>query len=123
MNTDKIYAEAIANEYSVKTSRKAIALQKLDRRVKRSARIAAVTVGITSLLLNILGLALLTELFFSADSACKVFGIVLYAIGVIGMAIAPLLYQKVFECHKRENAYDVVELAKEIIKNSKNLTF
>ncbi len=27
MNTDKIYAEAIANEYSVKASRKVIALQ------------------------------------------------------------------------------------------------
>ncbi len=55
MNTDKIYAEAVANEYSVKASRKVVALQKLDRWVKRPARIAAVAVGISSLLLNTLG--------------------------------------------------------------------
>ncbi len=123
MNTDKIYAEVIANEYSAKISRKVIALQKLDKWVKHPARIAAVSLGITSLLLNILGLALLTELFLSADTVYKLFGIVLYAIGIIGMATSPLIYKKVFEYRKRENAYDVVELAKEIIKNSENLTF
>ncbi len=123
MNTDKIYAEAVANEYSVKASRKVVALQKLDRWVKRPAKIAAVTVGITSLILNILGLALLTELLFSADTACKLLGIALYAVGIIGMAISPLIYKNVFDYRKKENAYDVVELAKEIIKNSENLTF
>ncbi len=122
MNTDKIYAEAVANEYSVKASRKVVALQKLDRWVKRPAKIAAVTVGITSLILNILGLALLTELLFSADTACKLLGIALYAVGIIGMAISPLIYKKVFDYRKRENAYDVVELAKEIIKNSESVT-
>ncbi len=123
MNTDKIYAEAVANEYSVKASRKVVALQKLDRWVKRPARIAAVAVGISSLLLNIIGLALLTELFFSVNTACKLLGIVLYAVGIVGMAIAPFVYKNVFDYRKKENAYDVVELAKEIIKNSENLTF
>ena len=34
MNTDKIYAESIANEYSVKKSSKVVKLKKLDRKVK-----------------------------------------------------------------------------------------
>ena len=34
MNTDKIYAEAIANQYSVKTATKVTALKKLDKKVK-----------------------------------------------------------------------------------------
>lgn len=32
MNTDKIYAEAIANEYAPKKTSKVIALKKLDRK-------------------------------------------------------------------------------------------
>ena len=33
MNTDKIYAESIANEYSVKNDSKVVALKKLDKKV------------------------------------------------------------------------------------------
>ncbi len=79
--------------------------------------------GISPFILNIIEVALLFGVFFSADTTCKLFGIVLYSIGIIGMAISPLIYKKVFEYHKRENAFDVTELAKEIIKNSENLTF
>ena len=32
MNTDKIFAEAIANEYAPKNASKVLALKKLDRR-------------------------------------------------------------------------------------------
>ena len=32
MNTDKIYAESIANEYSTKKTSKVVALKKLDRK-------------------------------------------------------------------------------------------
>ncbi len=123
MNTDKIYAEVVANEYSVKASRKVVALQKLDRWVKLPAKIAAVAVGITSLLLNTLGLTLISDIFFSADTDYKLLGIALYAIGLIGMAVSPIIYKKVLICRKRENAFDVVELAKEIIKNSEPYAF
>lgn len=37
MNTDTIYAEHIANEYSSKDTSKVVALQKLDRKAKLSA--------------------------------------------------------------------------------------
>ncbi len=39
MNTDKIYAEAIANEYAPKNTSKVVALKKLDMRAKRAANI------------------------------------------------------------------------------------
>ncbi len=38
MNTDKIYAEAIANEYAVKDTRKVVQLKKLDAKAKRPAQ-------------------------------------------------------------------------------------
>lgn len=34
MDTNKIYAEQIANEYSIKNESKVIALKKLDRKAK-----------------------------------------------------------------------------------------
>ncbi len=45
MNTDKIFAEAIANEYAPKNTSKVVALKKLDRRAKRKANIFAYTFG------------------------------------------------------------------------------
>lgn len=43
MNTDKIYAEAIANEYAPKDTSKVLALKKLDRKAKNKANIFAYT--------------------------------------------------------------------------------
>lgn len=113
MNTDKIYAEAIANEYSVKTSRKALALQKLDKWVKRPAKIVAVVWGIISSLLNISGLVILADWPFSY----KLLAFSFYSIGLIGMAVSPLVYKQIFEYRKRENAFDVIELAREITQS------
>lgn len=45
-DTDKIYAEQIANEYSPKETSKVVALRKLDRRAKLPANIFAYTFGI-----------------------------------------------------------------------------
>ena len=39
MNTNKIYAESIANEYSVKDASKVVALKKLDAKAKFPAYI------------------------------------------------------------------------------------
>lgn len=45
MNTDKIYAEAIANEYAPKEASKVLALKKLDMKAKSKANIFAYTFG------------------------------------------------------------------------------
>ena len=46
MNTDKIYAEQLANEYAPKDTSKVVALRKLDAKAKRPANIFTYTFGI-----------------------------------------------------------------------------
>lgn len=58
MNTDKIYAEHIANEYSAKKESKVIALKKLDRKAKLPADIFVYTNGIIMSLILGLGMSL-----------------------------------------------------------------
>ena len=48
MNTDKIFAEAIANECAPKDTSKVVALRKLDRKAKRPAEIFAFTFGVVA---------------------------------------------------------------------------
>ena len=50
MNTDKIYAEQLANEYAPKDTSKVIALRKLDARAKRPATVFTYSFGIISAL-------------------------------------------------------------------------
>ena len=58
MNTDKIYAEAIAKEYAPREDSKIIALRKLDAKAKRPANIFAYTFGIIFILVAGFGMCL-----------------------------------------------------------------
>ena len=49
MNTDKIYAEQLANEYAPKDTSKVVALRKLDKKAKLPANIFTYSLGILSL--------------------------------------------------------------------------
>lgn len=46
MNTDKIFSEAIVNEYAPKDTSKVVVLKKLDRKAKSTANIFAYTANI-----------------------------------------------------------------------------
>lgn len=48
MNTDKIFAEQIANEYAPKDTSKIAALRRLDARAKLPAEIFAYSFGVIS---------------------------------------------------------------------------
>ena len=50
MNTDKIYAEQLANEYAPKDTSKVVALRKLDNKAKLPATIFTYTFGIITAL-------------------------------------------------------------------------
>lgn len=52
MNTDKIYAEQLANEYAPKDTLKVIKLRKLDARAKLTATIFTYTFGIIAALVT-----------------------------------------------------------------------
>ena len=58
MNTDKIYAEQLANEYAPKDTSKVVALRKLDAKAKLPANIFTYTLGIISALLMGVGMCL-----------------------------------------------------------------
>lgn len=58
MNTDKIFAEAIANEYAPKDTSKVVALRKLDRKAKGPANIFAYSFGVLMTLVLGLGMCL-----------------------------------------------------------------
>ena len=48
MNTDKIYAEQLANEYAPKDTSKVVALRKLDTKAKLPATVFTYTFGIVT---------------------------------------------------------------------------
>ncbi len=58
MNTDKIYAEHIANQYAPKQTSKVKALRKLDARAKNPANIFTYTFGVISSLILGTGMCL-----------------------------------------------------------------
>ena len=66
MNTDRIYAESIANEYAPKENTKIMALRKLDRKAKMPATIFAYTWGIIFALVFGTGMCLGMRCLFSA---------------------------------------------------------
>ena len=113
MNTDKINAEAIANEYSKKEESKVIALKKLDRKAKLPAQVFTYTFGIVSALIFGLGMCLAMKV-IGEGTSMFVIGII---IGVIGMALMGInypIYKKILENSKKKYAYDIIALAKEI---------
>lgn len=110
MNTDKIYAEHIANEYSKKKESKVIALKKLDRQAKKPAEIFAYTNGIIMSLVFGLGMCLAMKVIGDAF----VLGIIIGIIGIIGLCLNYPLYKKILEKSKEKYSYDIIKLANEI---------
>ena len=58
MNTDKIYAEQLANEYAPKDTSKVVALRKLDAKAKLPVTIFTYTFGIITALITGVGMCL-----------------------------------------------------------------
>ena len=114
MNTDKIYAEQIANEYAPKDASKVVALRKLDRRAKLPANIAVLTIGIVAALVMGTGMCLSMKVIGDGSMAMFVLGIVLGIIGIAGMAVNYPLYKKLLARGKEKYAYEIMELAREI---------
>ena len=101
MNTDKIFAEKIALEYSTLTSRKAKALKRLDNWIKKPARITSIVIGLLSIFLFIVG-----------------FIIPFYLLGllaIIGIIANPFIFTIILHKRKKQNANDILLLAQEVI--------
>ncbi len=113
MNTDKIYAESIANEYSPKDSSKIVKLRKLDRKAKLPATIFTYTWGIVSSLVFGTGMCLGMQV-IGSSIAHMVIGIIVGIFGMVGCGVNYPIYMKILENGKKKYAYEIVELAKEI---------
>lgn len=114
MNTDKIYAEQLANEYTPKDTSKITALRKLDARAKRPATVFTYTFGIIAALAMGVGMCLSMKVIGSGTTAMFVIGVIIGIIGLIGMGANYPIYKKLLECGKKKYAFEIVELAKEI---------
>ena len=96
MNTDKIYAEQLANEYAPKDTSKVNALRKLDAKAKLPATVFTYTFGIITALVAGVGMCL----------SMKVIG--------SGMGVNYPIYKKLLAQGKQKYAFEIMELAKEI---------
>ena len=114
MNTDKIFAETLANEYAPKGTSKVIALKKLDRKAKLPADIFGYSFGIIAALVAGLGMCLSMSVIGSATTVSMVIGIIVGIVGFIGMSINYPIYKRIREKGKKKYAFEIMELAKEI---------
>ena len=114
MNTDKIYAEQLANEYAPKDTSKVVALRKLDAKAKRPANIFTYSLGVISALLFGIGMCLAMGQIGSGTTGSFALGIVIGIIGMAGMGVNYPIYKKLLAQGKQKYAYEIMELAKEI---------
>lgn len=114
MNTDKIYAESLAEEYAPKDTSKVIALRKLDARAKLPATIFTYSLGIAAALVAGVGMCLSMKVIGNGSSAIMALGIFIGIVGLFGMGINYPLYQKFLKKGKQKYAFDIIQLAKEI---------
>lgn len=113
MNTDKIYAEAIVNEYSPKDTSKVVALKKLDRKAKSKANIFAYSFGVIASLVLGVGMCLSMKV-IGNGSFMMILGIVIGIIGIIGISVNYPIYKRLLESGKKKYSFEIMQLAKEI---------
>lgn len=113
MDTDKIYAEQIANEYSNKETTKVKQLKKLDEKAKLPSNIFAYTFGIISALILGVGMCLAMHVIGSGVGA-MVAGIIIGIVGIVGICVNYPIYKKIRENGKKKYGSDIIRLANEI---------
>lgn len=116
MNTDKIYAEAIVNEYSKKSTSKVVALKKLDRAAKMPARIFAYTFGIVCALIAGTGMCLSMGVIGAGTAVFITLGIIIGLAGFAGAAVNYPIYSHILQKSKDKYAGDIIRLASEIVE-------
>ncbi len=114
MNTDKIYAEHIVNEYSPKKETKVVALKKLDRKAKLPATIFVYTNGIIMTLVFGTGMCLSMNVIGNNN---MILGIIIGIIGIIGISTNYFSYKKILNNSKAKYAQDIMLLANEIVES------
>lgn len=118
MNTDKIYAEAIANEYAPKDTSKVLALKKLDRKAKNKANIFAYTFGIVMTLVLGTGMCLSMGILGDGSAVIMGCGVALGILGIAGVGMNYPIYKKLLNAGKEKYAFEILQLAREISESA-----
>ena len=119
MNTDKIYAEQIANDYAPKQTSKVKALKKLDAKAKNPANVFAFTFGIVSCLVLGVGMCLSMGVIGSNTLTSIAIGVIIGCVGIIGVSVNYPIYKKILTKSKNKYASDIIRLANEIVNDEK----
>ena len=119
MNTDKIYAEQIANQYSEKETSKVKQLKKLDAKAKNPAKIFALVFGIVSSLIMGTGMCLAMNIIGGDSAGTMLVGIIVGCLGIFGVSINYFLYKKILINGKNKYKSDILMLAKQISEEDK----
>ncbi len=117
MNTDKIYAEALANEYAPKDTSKVIALKKLDRKAKLPATVFAYVFGIVGALVAGVGMCLSMQVIGTPSQTTMAGGIVVGLLGFLVMAVNYPIYKRMLKRGKQKYAFEIMQMAREISEN------
>lgn len=117
MNTDKIYAESVANEYAKKDTSKVAALKKLDAKAKLPASIFTYSFGIVSSLVLGVGMCLAMGVIGGATTPMLILGIVIGIVGIIGVVVNYPIYKKILNYNKQKYGSTILELAKQIAED------
>lgn len=115
MNTDKIYAEQIANEYAPKQTSKVKALKRLDAKAKNPATIFSFTFGIISSLILGVGMCLSMGVIGGGATFMMALGIVIGCVGIVGISVNYPIFKKILTKSKNKYASDIIKLANEIV--------
>ena len=118
MNTDKIYAEQIANEYAPKQTSKVKALKKLDAKAKNPATIFTFTFGIVSSLVLGTGMCLSMGVIGAGSPLTMAIGIIIGCLGILGVSVNYPIYKKMLAKAKNKYASDIINLANEIVNEN-----
>ena len=114
MNTDKIYAEQLANEYAPKDTSKVVALRKLDAKAKLPATVFTYTFGILAALVTGVGMCLSMNVIGSGTTTMFVLGVIIGIVALVGMGLNYPIYKKMLARGKQKYAFEIMELAKAI---------
>ena len=114
MNTDKIYAEQIANEYAPKQTSKVKALKRLDAKAKNPAYIFTYTFGSISSLILGTGMSLAMGVIGGGAPLMIGLGIAIGCLGIAGMSVNYPIFKKILTKSKNKYASDIIQLANEI---------
>lgn len=118
MNTDKIFAEAIANEYAPKDTSKVVALKKLDRKAKGPANIFAYSFGVLMTLVLGVGMCLSMQVIGSGGTLLTGVGVLLGILGIAGVCLNYPIYKKLLRSGKEKYAFEIMQLAREISESA-----